>query len=115
MSSSYLLGGRPNEPDTTPTTAKNNFAQSPISLETPIGDEDDAQLGDFIEDKEATSPSDAASITMLHFAVEAALGTARAGRGYEPLLIRRGRSASRSTEIIWAGSPPTRRLPRRWA
>jgi RNA polymerase primary sigma factor len=51
------------------------FAQAPISLETPIGHEEDAYLGDFVEDKEATSPSDAASITMLHLAVEAALDT----------------------------------------
>jgi len=51
------------------------FAQAPISLETPLGHEEDSQLGDFVEDKEATSPSDAASITMRHFAVEAALDT----------------------------------------
>src|SRR5579864_246993 len=51
------------------------FAQAPISLETPIGHEEDAYLGDFVEDKEATSPSDAASITMLQLAVEAALDT----------------------------------------
>ena len=51
------------------------FAQAPISLETPIGHEEDSQLGDFVEDKEATSPSDAASITMLQLAVEAALDT----------------------------------------
>jgi RNA polymerase primary sigma factor len=51
------------------------FAQAPISLETPIGHEEDTYLGDFVEDKEATSPSDAASITMLQLAVEAALDT----------------------------------------
>ncbi len=51
------------------------FAQAPISLESPIGHEEDSQLGDFVEDKEATSPSDAASITMLQLAVEAALDT----------------------------------------
>jgi RNA polymerase primary sigma factor len=51
------------------------FAQAPISLETPISHEEDAYLGDFVEDKEATSPSDAASISMLHLAVEAALDT----------------------------------------
>src|SRR6266849_976843 len=51
------------------------FAQAPISLETPIGHEEDSQLGDFVEDKEATSPSDIASITMLQLAVEAALAT----------------------------------------
>jgi len=37
------------------------FAQAPISLETPIGEEEDSHLGDFVEDREAVSPSDAAS------------------------------------------------------
>jgi RNA polymerase primary sigma factor len=35
------------------------FAQQPISLQTPIGEEEDSQLGDFIEDKAVASPSDA--------------------------------------------------------
>jgi len=36
------------------------IAQTPISFETPIGEEEDAHLGDFIEDKAVASPSDAA-------------------------------------------------------
>jgi len=51
------------------------FAQSPISLETPIGEEEDSHLGDFVEDREAVSPSDAASLTMLHSEVEDVLDT----------------------------------------
>jgi RNA polymerase primary sigma factor len=51
------------------------FAQSPISLETPIGEEGDSHLGDFVEDREAVSPSDAASLTMLRSEVEDALDT----------------------------------------
>ena len=51
------------------------FAQSPISLETPIGEEEDSRLGDFVEDREAVSPSDAASLTMLHSEVEDVLDT----------------------------------------
>jgi RNA polymerase primary sigma factor len=51
------------------------FAQSPISLETPIGEEEDSRLGDFVEDREAISPSDAASLTMLQFEVEEVLDT----------------------------------------
>jgi RNA polymerase primary sigma factor len=51
------------------------FAQSPISLETPIGEEEDSHLGDFVEDPEAVSPSDAASLTMLHSEVEDVLDT----------------------------------------
>ena len=35
------------------------IAKEPISLETPIGDEDDSQLGDFIEDKNAIQPLEA--------------------------------------------------------
>ena len=34
------------------------IAMDPVSLETPIGEEDDSHLGDFIEDKESESPSD---------------------------------------------------------
>ena len=41
------------------------IAQEPISLETPIGEEDDSHLGDFIEDKSAVSPARAATFLML--------------------------------------------------
>ncbi|ETA74993.1 RNA polymerase sigma factor RpoD [Ligilactobacillus equi] len=41
------------------------IAQEPVSLETPIGEEDDSHLGDFIEDSEATSPVDHAAYEML--------------------------------------------------
>jgi RNA polymerase primary sigma factor len=41
------------------------IAQEPISLETPIGEEEDSHLGDFIEDPEAVAPADAASMTLL--------------------------------------------------
>ena len=41
------------------------IALEPVSLETPIGEEDDTHLGDFIEDKEATSPSDHATQVLL--------------------------------------------------
>ena len=51
------------------------FAQTPISLETPIGEEEDSHLGDFVEDREAVSPSDAASLTMLRYEVEHVLDT----------------------------------------
>ena len=37
------------------------IAQEPVSLETPIGEEDDSHLGDFIEDQEALAPADAAA------------------------------------------------------
>ncbi len=41
------------------------IAQEPVSLETPIGEEEDSHLGDFIEDDNALAPADAATFTML--------------------------------------------------
>ena len=41
------------------------ISQEPVSLETPIGEEEDSQLGDFIEDSQAVVPPDAASFSML--------------------------------------------------
>ena len=41
------------------------ISQEPVSLETPIGEEEDSQLGDFIEDSSAVAPPDAASDSML--------------------------------------------------
>ena len=41
------------------------ISQEPVSLETPIGEEEDSQLGDFIEDSQAVVPADAASFSML--------------------------------------------------
>lgn len=41
------------------------IAQDPVSLETPIGEEEDSHLGDFIEDDRATTPSDSVAFTML--------------------------------------------------
>ncbi|MBQ6172956.1 MAG: RNA polymerase sigma factor RpoD [Clostridia bacterium] len=40
-------------------------AQEPVSLESPVGEEEDSHLGDFVEDKDIPSPSDVASQTML--------------------------------------------------
>ena len=41
------------------------IAQEPVSLETPIGEEEDSHLGDFIPDEDVLAPSDAATFTML--------------------------------------------------
>jgi len=41
------------------------IAQEPVSLETPIGEEEDSHLGDFIEDQDAPAPPDVASFTLL--------------------------------------------------
>ena len=46
------------------------IAQEPVSLETPIGEEEDSHLGDFIQDEEASQPAEAASYTMLREQLE---------------------------------------------
>src|SRR5690625_3257501 len=51
------------------------IAQEPVSLETPIGEEDVSHLGDFIEDQEAVSPSDHASYELLKEQLEDVLDT----------------------------------------
>lgn len=51
------------------------IAQEPVSLETPIGEEDDSHLGDFIEDSEAQSPSDHAAYELLKEQLEDVLDT----------------------------------------
>ncbi|RRG18293.1 RNA polymerase sigma factor RpoD [Weissella viridescens] len=51
------------------------IAQEPVSLETPIGEEDDSHLGDFIEDNEAISPADSAAYEMLKVQLESVLDT----------------------------------------
>ncbi|MBM3470894.1 MAG: RNA polymerase sigma factor RpoD [Armatimonadetes bacterium] len=53
----------------------NKIAQEPISLETPIGEEEDSHLGDFIEDHDALAPAEAASFTMLKEQLEGVLET----------------------------------------
>ncbi len=50
-------------------------AQEPVSLETPIGEEEDSHLGDFIPDDDAPAPADAASHTLLREELEDVLST----------------------------------------
>jgi len=51
------------------------IAQEPVSLETPIGEEEDSHLGDFIPDEAASEPSEAASFTLLKEQLVDVLGT----------------------------------------
>ncbi|MDR1961753.1 MAG: RNA polymerase sigma factor RpoD [Gracilibacteraceae bacterium] len=51
------------------------IAQEPVSLETPIGEEEDSHLGDFIPDEDAPAPSEAASFTLLKEQLEEVLET----------------------------------------
>lgn len=51
------------------------IAQDPVSLETPIGEEDDSHLGDFIQDEDSPAPHDAASYTLLKEQLEEVMST----------------------------------------
>ncbi len=51
------------------------ISQEPVSLETPIGEEEDSHLGDFIPDEDALSPADAAAMTFLKTKVNEVLST----------------------------------------
>jgi RNA polymerase primary sigma factor len=51
------------------------IAQEPVSLETPIGEEEDSHLGDFIEDQDAPAPAEAASFRLLKEQLEDVLNT----------------------------------------
>ena len=51
------------------------IAQEPVSLETPIGEEEDSHLGDFIPDEDASEPSEAASFTLLKEQLTTVLST----------------------------------------
>ncbi|MBO7388993.1 MAG: sigma-70 family RNA polymerase sigma factor, partial [Oscillospiraceae bacterium] len=51
------------------------IAQEPVSLETPIGEEEDSHLGDFIPDEEASEPAEAASFALLREQLDEVLDT----------------------------------------
>lgn len=51
------------------------IAQDPVSLETPIGEEEDSHLGDFIQDEDSPAPQDAASYTLLKEQLEEVMNT----------------------------------------
>ena len=65
------------EMGTTPQKVREilKISQEPVSLETPIGEEEDSQLGDFIEDEDATMPVEAVSEIMQKEELAAVLGT----------------------------------------
>jgi RNA polymerase primary sigma factor len=60
-------------PDKVRETVK--ISKDPLSLDSPVGEEEDSHLGDFVADTEAISPADAASLTMLRTGVEDLLDT----------------------------------------
>src|SRR6266581_934788 len=77
-------------------------AQDPVSLETPIGEEDDSHLGDFIEDQGALAPSDAASHQLLKEQVEDVLDSL-SGRERRVLQLRFGLDDGRQRTLEEVG------------
>ena len=65
------------------------IAQEPVSLETPIGEEEDSHLGDFIEDRDAQAPADAAADVLLREQLTEVLGTLT-DREKQVLMLRFG-------------------------
>ena len=65
------------------------IAQEPVSLETPIGEEEDSHLGDFIEDQDAIAPDDAASYILLQEQIEDVF-TCLTDREQQVLILRFG-------------------------
>jgi RNA polymerase primary sigma factor len=77
-------------------------AQTPVSLETPIGEEEDSNLGDFIPDEMGEAPSDAASFQMLRESVEDVLASL-SEREREVLRLRFGLEDGRSRTLEEVG------------
>lgn len=78
------------------------IAQEPVSLETPIGEEEDSHLGDFIEDHDAPAPADAASFTLLREQLEEVL-TTLTDREKKVLELRFGLDDGRSRTLEEVG------------
>jgi RNA polymerase primary sigma factor len=77
-------------------------SQEPVSLETPIGEEEDSHLGDFIEDQGALAPSEAASHQLLKEQVEEVLGSLTA-RERKVLQLRFGLEDGRARTLEEVG------------
>ena len=78
------------------------IAQEPISLETPIGEEEDSHLGDFVEDGEAPAPAEAASFKLLQEKLAEVLDTMTA-REKEVLRLRFGLADGRARTLEEVG------------
>ena len=78
------------------------IAQEPVSLETPIGEEEDSHLGDFIEDHDAPAPADAASFALLREKLNEVLNTL-SSREREVLELRFGLKDGRQRTLEEVG------------
>ena len=77
-------------------------SQEPVSLETPIGEEEDSHLGDFIEDLSAPAPADAATVQLLREQVEEVL-TTLSDRERRVLQLRNGLEDGRGRTLEEVG------------
>ncbi|MDD6351897.1 MAG: RNA polymerase sigma factor RpoD [Lachnospiraceae bacterium] len=78
------------------------ISQEPVSLETPIGEEEDSHLGDFIQDDNAPVPADAATFTLLKEQLQEVLGTLTE-REQKVLILRFGLEDGRSRTLEEVG------------
>ncbi len=78
------------------------ISQEPVSLETPIGEEEDSHLGDFIQDENAPAPSDAAAYTLLKEQLQDVLGTLTE-REQKVLILRFGLEDGRARTLEEVG------------
>ena len=78
------------------------ISQEPVSMETPIGEEEDSHLGDFIEDEQVPAPSDAAAFTLLKEQLVEVLGTLTE-REQKVLRLRFGLDDSRARTLEEVG------------
>ena len=78
------------------------ISQEPVSLETPIGEEEDSHLGDFIKDDNVPVPADAATFTLLKEQLEEVLGTLT-GREQKVLTLRFGLEDGRARTLEEVG------------
>lgn len=78
------------------------ISQEPVSLETPIGEEEDSHLGDFIQDDNVPVPADAATFTLLKEQLEEVLGTLTE-REQKVLILRFGLEDGRARTLEEVG------------
>ena len=78
------------------------ISQEPVSLETPIGEEEDSHLGDFIQDENAPVPAEAATFTLLKEQLQEVLGTLTE-REQKVLILRFGLEDGRSRTLEEVG------------
>ena len=78
------------------------IAQDPVSLETPIGEEEDSHLGDFVEDTDSPSPSETASYSLLREQLDAVLDTLTS-REKEVIRLRFGLDDGRTRTLEEVG------------